>query len=69
LYTSLPSENILYVFLRKVFGITKPVDHYHTASEVEKYLSEHGFNRIKRVCVPLYWPILPLFSVSAWLHE
>lgn len=66
LYTSLPSENYIYVFLRKVFGITKPWDHYHTAGEVESYLAQHGFKQIRKTFVPFYWGILPLFHVSAW---
>lgn len=66
LYTSLPTENGLYVALRGVFGITKPEDHYHTGAEVESFLERSGFARVARLHVPLYWGILPLFLVSAW---
>ncbi len=66
LYTSLPTENGLYVALRRLFGITKPADHYHTGAEVESFLERSGFVRIARLHVPLYWGVLPLFFVSGW---
>ena len=66
LYTSLPTENWIYVFLRKLFRVEKPWDHYHTAQEVEQYLWRQGFQKIKGVYVPLYIPLLPLFRISAW---
>lgn len=66
LVTSLPAENVLYVALRKLFGIKKPADHYHTAVEVEAYLAGHGFEPVRRSFVPLYIPLLPLFAVTAW---
>jgi len=65
-YTSLPTENWIYVFLRKVFHIEKPWDHYHTAVEVEAYLHQRGFEKIKGIYVPLYFPLFPLFRISAW---
>lgn len=69
LYTSLPTENYLYVFLRKIFSIVKPWDHYHTSSQVEEYLSNHGFKKICSVCVPFYFTLFPLFQISAWRLE
>jgi predicted TPR repeat methyltransferase len=66
LYTSLPTENGLYVGLRRVFGVTKPEDHYHTGADVESFLERSGFARVARLHVPLYWGLLPLFLVSAW---
>lgn len=69
LYTSLPTENGLYVGLRRVFGITKPADHYHTGAEVESFLERSGFVRVARLHVPLHWEILPLFLVSVWRLE
>ncbi|MBW4682868.1 MAG: class I SAM-dependent methyltransferase [Microcoleus vaginatus WJT46-NPBG5] len=69
LLTSLPTENFIYICLRKVFGITKPADHYHTGSEVESYLKSHGFKQIRRTFVPLFWNIFPLFLVSAWQRD
>lgn len=69
LLTSLPTENFIYTGLRKVFGITKPADHYHTGSEVESYLKSHGFKQIRRTFVPLFWNLFPLFLVSAWQRD
>lgn len=66
LYTSLPTENFVYNILRKVFGVTKPHDHYHTGYEVEAFLQANGFERIKRRYVPLIAPVFPLFIISVW---
>lgn len=66
LYTSLPTESWLYVLLRKVFGITKPEDHYHTAAEVERYLASRGLKAVRRAYVPLGLPLFSLFRVTAW---
>jgi 2-polyprenyl-3-methyl-5-hydroxy-6-metoxy-1,4-benzoquinol methylase len=66
LFTSLPTENWLYVALRKVFGIRKPADHYHTASEVEAFLKQSGFSCVSRRFVPMFIPLFPLFSICAW---
>lgn len=66
LFTSLPTENWVYVALRKLFRIRKPADHYHTACEVETFLRDSGFKCVSRCFVPLYFPIFPLFSICAW---
>lgn len=66
LLTSLPTENFIYAALRKVFGLTKPPDHYHTGSEVESYLKTGGFKQIGQTFVPGFWNILPLFLISVW---
>jgi len=66
LFTSLPTENWVYQILRKVFGIQKPLDHYHTGYEVEDFLESNGFQRVRTVFVPFYIPVAPLFLVSAW---
>ncbi len=66
LMTSLPTENFVYVLLRKVFGVTKPVDHYHTAAEVERFLAASGFRRVATRWVPLRLPLFPLFRITAW---
>lgn len=66
LFTSLPTENTLYVLLRVMFGISKPADHYHSAAGVEHFLEANGFRRLRSRYVPLYAPILPLFRISAW---
>ena len=64
LYTSLPTENRIYVLLRKFFNLKKPEDHFHTAYEVEKFLSLNGFKRLRRRYIP--FPFFPLFLVSQW---
>ena len=69
LFTSLPTENWVYVLLRKIFGVQKPWDHYHTAYEVEARLAREGFHRIKTTCVPLGLPLMPLFLITAWRRE
>lgn len=69
LFTSLPTENWVYVLLRRVFGIEKPADHYHTGYEVEARLRAHGFRRVAGVTAPLVVPLAPLFLISAWRHE
>ncbi|HEY9810331.1 MAG TPA: class I SAM-dependent methyltransferase [Halomicronema sp.] len=66
LLTSLPTENWVYVLLRKIFGITKPEDHYHTGYQVETYLKANGFKQISQTFVPLYINLFPLFLVTAW---
>jgi predicted SAM-dependent methyltransferase len=69
LFTSLPTENWVYVFLRKVFGVEKPWDHYHTGYEVEAHLARNGFRRMKTTCVPLRVSLAPLFLITAWRRE
>jgi 2-polyprenyl-3-methyl-5-hydroxy-6-metoxy-1,4-benzoquinol methylase len=64
LYTSLPSENRIYVLLRKIFKLKKPVDHYHSGVEVEKFLSSNGFQQLRRRYIPFRF--FPLFLVSEW---
>jgi 2-polyprenyl-3-methyl-5-hydroxy-6-metoxy-1,4-benzoquinol methylase len=66
LFTSLPTESRAYVLLRKVFHVEKPWDHHHTGREVEMRLQEAGFVRDRTSHVPLHFPILPLFLVTAW---
>jgi predicted TPR repeat methyltransferase len=69
LFTSLPSENFIYVGLRRVFGVEKPPDHYHSAREVEHFLETHGFRRLHRGYLPLPIPLAPLYLVSAWCRD
>lgn len=66
LFTSLPTESVLYRLLRLAFGFVKPEDHYHSGYQVERYLTDHGFRRVRRWYVPARVPVLPLFLVSAW---
>jgi len=64
LYTSQPTENRLYVFLRTLTNQQKPEDHYHTGHEVEDFLARHGFQLVVRKYIPSY--LFPLFIISRW---
>ena len=66
LYTSLPTENLTYRMLRLIFRKKKPLDHYHSAAEVELALVRHGFKRIASLNHPIGVPIFSLFRISAW---
>lgn len=66
LFTSLPTENFVYKFLRVVFGVTAPEDHYHTGYAVEAFLQRNGFSRRHRWFVPLFFRLFPLFIISVW---
>ena len=66
LFTSLPTENIFYCFLRVIFRKEKPWDHYHTAAHVETILKSKGFRKVAGLYHPLFIPIFPLFRISAW---
>lgn len=43
-----PNENWLYRLGRKVLGLKKPHDHYHTGQEIEKALHEHFESEVKK---------------------
>jgi predicted TPR repeat methyltransferase len=64
LFTSGPSENVLTRWGRKLGGIEKPWDHYHTGYEVEEFLERHGFTRAS----PSYhvYGIMPMYILSVW---
>ena len=66
LVTSLPTETLVYDFLRLVFRTQKPEDHYHRAIDVERFLEERGFRRLERRYAPLPLPLTPLFYITAW---
>lgn len=66
LATSLPTESGLYRFLRLVFNVEKPVDHYHNARQVERYLESAGFKPVKRLFSPFIIPLASLYSVTLW---
>jgi 2-polyprenyl-3-methyl-5-hydroxy-6-metoxy-1,4-benzoquinol methylase len=66
LFTSLPTENVWYRWLRLVFNKTKPHDHYHSAAQVERALQAAGFRKVAGLYHPLLVPIVPLFRISAW---
>lgn len=68
LFTSLPTETWLYSAIRWVIRKKKPVDHYHTAYEVEEYLRVSGFKRVLHSAIPI--PVIaPLFLISAWRFD
>lgn len=69
LLTSSPTENWVYVFLRKIFGVEKPWDHYHTGYGVESWIERNGFERIRTTWAPLPLPIAPLFLITAWRRK
>lgn len=69
LLTSLPTETGLYDWLRRLHGVARPPDHYHTGFEVEGFLGRHGFRCLRRSYVPLGLPVAPLYLVSAWVRE
>lgn len=66
LFTSLPTENFFYRWLRRVFKVNKPEDHYHAGDEVETYLEDNCFESVGRTYSPLIFNLLPLFIISAW---
>lgn len=66
LIASLPTENWLYIFLRKIFNQEKPVDHYFGAQEIEDVLKKRGLRRSKKsISIPFKKPF-NLFSISEW---
>lgn len=69
LFTSLPTENWLYLILRKLFGIKKPEDHYHKAVEVESFLQHTGFRALHRTHLPFIIPFASLFIVTTWKYK
>ncbi len=69
LFTSLPTENLVYRCCRRVFRQQKPPDHYHAAHQVEAFLARAGFRKIAGLYHPLIVPLLPLFRISAWKKQ
>jgi 2-polyprenyl-3-methyl-5-hydroxy-6-metoxy-1,4-benzoquinol methylase len=69
LFTSLPTENLMYRCCRVVFRQQKPPDHYHAAHQVEAFLTQAGFRKIAGLSHPLIVPLLPLFRISAWRKQ
>lgn len=63
LFTSGPSENFMTVWGRILGGMKKPLDHYHTGYEVEDFLENHGFRKIRSRHV---YRVLPMYILSVW---
>jgi len=69
LITSLPTENWLYVLLRKIFRQEKPVDHYFSSYEIEQIFIDNGLiNNTNFKSIPLIKPF-DLFSIVEWKLE
>ncbi len=66
LVTSLPSENMLYTLVRKIFRLKKPFDHYYSATEIESYLYSIGFIPVRCLYPNILWPF---FSITAWHYS
>jgi len=66
LIVSLPTENGLYTLGRAIIRKTKPLDHYHSSTEVMQVLADNGFKLVsKRYCPRYVFPI-PLFEIAAF---
>ena len=62
LVVSAPSENLLYEWGRKIFGFTKPEDHYHVPEDIEAALG-----RRLRLAGKRYLPVDLREEVSAFV--
>ncbi len=56
-----PSENLFYQFGRMLFRYTKPVDHYHSAKEIESVIEKYFKTEVKKslpfnlpACISVY---------------
>jgi len=65
LFISGPSENWLYRFGRKFFGIHKPPDHYHSVIEIEHELSKY-FRIRRKMFLPWYSDISVVESFAVF---
>jgi ubiquinone/menaquinone biosynthesis C-methylase UbiE len=68
LLVSAPSENRFYELGRKVFGYTKPDDHYHPASHVEEVI-ERTLPRTARRYFPFNVAPLAVFSLARFVKR
>lgn len=67
LLTSLPTESWIYVLLRAIYRVEKPLDHYHRSIEVERYLRQQCFREAGgRQLLSLAVFLYPVFSIKAW---
>ena len=66
LLVSAPSENRFYEFGRRVFGYTKPDDHYHAATFVEDTIARR-LSPARRVYFPANLPLLAVFSLARFV--
>ena len=68
LLTNPPSENRFYGLGRRVFGYTKPWDHYHDGSSIIKVFGRHLRLR-GRKCFPVNWSPLAVFYLLRFVKE
>ncbi|MEX2158836.1 MAG: class I SAM-dependent methyltransferase [Dehalococcoidia bacterium] len=66
LLVSAPSENRFYELGRRIFGYTKPDDHYHAASFVEETLARH-LPLAQRRYFPANVSLLAVFSLARFV--
>jgi predicted RNA methylase len=65
LISSLPTENWLYILLRKIFNQQKPIDHYFSSYEIENSFIKEDFVLVNDTSLPLTKPF-DLFSIKEW---
>ena len=68
LLVSAPSENRFYELGRRVFGYTKPDDHYHSAAFVEERIGQR-LQAARRVYFPANLPPLAVFSLVRFVKR
>lgn len=67
LLMSAPSENRFYELGRRLFGYTKPHDHYHPAEFIEETV-ERNLPLARRRYFPLNFPWLAVFSLARFVN-
>jgi ubiquinone/menaquinone biosynthesis C-methylase UbiE len=68
LLTNPPSENRFYGLGRRVFGYSKPSDHYHNGEFVTRVVGDHLMLREKRY-FPFNWAPLSVFYLLRFVKE
>ncbi len=68
LLVSAPSENRFYELGRRVFGYTKPDDHYHAADYVEAMIARH-LARAEQRYFPANVSLLAVFSLARFVKQ
>ena len=68
LLVSLPTENAFYKLGRRIFGYTKPHDHYHDADEVEAVIRK-SLTPSDRKGYPIRWAPLSIFLIARFINS
>ena len=68
LLVSAPSESRFYELGRRVFGYTKPEDHYHPASRIERIVARR-LPLARRRSFPVNLPLLAVFSLARFVKQ